>query len=147
MKRLLLAVLLLWAATLIFPGLGERVEPRVMAVRGWVWDRAEGPLSPVINRYRRTQADSDLTNVARALVNDRSMGLGPPEQADLRAYMARHQIIDDGLDPWGTPYLIVQEADSVAVISAGHDLTYHTEHDLVIRVRFARRSPARRPVR
>lgn len=144
MKKLLLAVLLLWMATLVFPAWRERAEPRVTAVRGWVWERTQGPLTPVRDRYLRTRAESDLNKVIRSLVMQRNLGQQAPRQEDLRSFMARNDIVDDGLDPWGVPYLIVQEADSVAIISAGPDLTYHTEDDIVVRVRYARRDPPRR---
>jgi hypothetical protein len=146
-KRLLLAVLILWGATHAFPSLGQRAEPRVSAVKGWVGEQMHGPMTPIRNRYHKAQVRSHLDKAARALVTQRNMGGRPPEQEDLRLFMSRNDIVEDGLDPWGMPYLIVQEPDSVAVISAGPDRTYHTEDDMVARVRFAERRPTRRPFR
>jgi hypothetical protein len=147
MKRLLLAVLILWMAVLIIPGLRERADPKVAAVQGWVGDRMEGPMTPVRNRYRMAQVRSHMEKTSRALAVQRNMGMRAPEQDQLRAFLQRHDVVDDGLDPWGTPYILVQEPDSIAIRSAGPDLEHHTQDDIVIRVRYPQRSPARRPFR
>jgi hypothetical protein len=140
-KKVLLAILLVWAATFTIPGLRDRAEPRALTARAWVGDRLEGPLTPVRDRYRKAQTRSQLDKTQRALVMNRNQGGRIPEQEQLGQFMARHDIVPDGRDPWGTPYLIVQEADSLAIVSAGPDLTYHTDDDLVVRVRHARRAP------
>lgn len=148
MKKLLLALVLVWLAALTIPAFGERVEPRVAPVREWIGDRLEGPMTPVRNRYRKAQVRSHLDKTQRALVMTRNQGGQPPEPDQLPRFMARHDVVPDGLDPWGTPYLLAQQGDSLAVISAGPDRTYYTDDDLAVRVRFpprgSRRSPARR---
>jgi hypothetical protein len=146
-KRVLLAVALVWAVTLVFPGLRDRLDPKVESTRAWAGDRLEGPFTPVRNRYRHAQVTSQLDKVQRALVMTRNQGGRPPAQEELGRFMRLHEVTPDGVDPWGTPYLIVQEPDSVAVISAGPDRKYYTSDDLVRRVRFTeirRRPPGRR---
>lgn len=140
-KRLIVALLILWVVILVVPGLRERAEPRMAAVAAWTWARLERPLSPVTNRYRRVHAESDLSKMSRLITLDRNQGRPLPDQQGLPAFLARNEIGSDGLDPWGMSYLIQQEADSLALISAGPDRQYGTGDDLVVRV------AARRPVR
>ncbi len=138
-KRLILAFLALWVLILVVPGFRERAQPRLQEAGAWTWARMEGPLSPVTDRYRRVQAESDLSEMSRLMTIARNEGRRPPEQRDFAEFLKRHEIAPEGLDPWGTPYLIQQEADSVALTSAGPDLQYGTNDDLVVRVRFRRR--------
>lgn len=139
MKRLVLAALLLWAATLVFPQLGEAVQLRAVELWEWTGDRLEGPASPITNRYRRVQAENHLSRTSRALVLQRNQGHQPPQPQDLAAFMARHDGPPDGLDPWGVPYQIVHEPDSVAIVSAGPDGVVGTDDDLVVKLRFPNR--------
>jgi hypothetical protein len=136
MKRLLLAGLLLWGATLIFPELGEGVQLRAVELWEWTGDRLEGPASPITNRYRRVQAENQLSKISRQLVLRRNQGQRPPSEEELAGFLIQHDISPDGLDPWGVAFRIVQEPDSVAVMSAGPDLTFGTEDDMVLRLRF-----------
>jgi hypothetical protein len=136
MKRLVLMALLLYAATLVFPQLGEAVQLRAVELWEWTGDRLEGPVSPITNRYRRIQAENHLSRTSRALVLLRNQGRPPPAPQDLARFMARNDGPPDGLDPWGMPYQIVLEPDSVAIMSAGPDRTMGTEHDLVVKLRF-----------
>jgi hypothetical protein len=139
MKRLLLAVLLLYGATVVFPGLGERAEPKMAAIGDWTWDLMEGPLSPVTNRYRRIRADSELSKMARLLILQRNQGAPGPTEETLAAYLTRHEIAPSGLDPWGTRYRMTHEAGNLTIRSAGADLRYETDDDLKIEVRFPHR--------
>lgn len=139
MKRLLLAVLLLYAATLAFPSLGERAEPKMAAMGNWTWDLMEGPLSPVTNRYRRIRTDSELSKMARLLVLQRNQGARAPTQETLAAFLTRNDIAPSGLDPWGTPYQMTHEGGTIIIRSAGPDLRYETDDDLTIELRFPHR--------
>jgi hypothetical protein len=138
MKRLVLLALLLWAATLVFPQLGEAVQLRAAVLWEWTGDRLEGPASPITNGYRRIKAENQLSKTSRALVLLRSQGQPPPAPQDLARFMARTDGPPDGLDPWGTPYQIVLEPDSVAIMSAGPDRIMGTEQDLIVKLRFPR---------
>jgi hypothetical protein len=141
MKRLLLAVLILYGATLAFPSLGERAEPRVDAFWNWTWDVMEGPLSPVTNRYRRIRADSELSKMARQLVMQRNQGGQAPTQETLSAFLTRHEIAPGGLDPWGKPYQLTHEGGVLTIRSAGPDLRHETDDDLLIELNFPHRGP------
>jgi hypothetical protein len=136
MKRLLLFALLLFLGSLVVPGVQEHTRPRVNGALSWAGARLEGPASPLTNRYRRIRAEAELDRTLRRLVMDRNQGMRLPEPTRLANYMTRHDIAQDGIDPWGTPYLMVVETDSIALVSAGPDHRYDTDDDLV--VRFAR---------
>lgn len=145
MKRLLVAVALLWVVLTVFPGSRARVEPRLAEMRAWTWSQMEGPLSPILNKYRRVRAESELSEVSRLLVIQRNQGGRAPKQEDLPALLTRQEIAVDGLDPWGTPYHVIQQLDSVVVRSAGADLRHDSDDDLVVKVRFPYRgAPQRR---
>jgi|GEM_PF-433826 len=133
-KRLIVALLVLWFIILVVPGLRERAEPRLTAASAWTWGMMERPLSPVTNRYRRVQAESHMSKASRQMTLTRNQGFPLPDQQGLAGFLARHDIVPDGLDPWGMPYLIQQEADSLALISTGPDLQYGTRDDLVVRI-------------
>lgn len=147
MRHLLLGVLLVWAATLVFPDLGDGLRTRAVQVGAWAGERAEGPTSPITNRYRRAQAENDLRKMSRLLTMQRNQGQRAPAPEDLPAFLTRNQIAPDGIDPWGGRYRIAQEADSLAVMSAGPDRQFGTADDLVVRVAFPARSPSARSFR
>lgn len=147
MKRVLVAVLVIWGATLIFPSLREGMHARVTQVASWMGMRLEGPASPITNRYRRLHAESDLSKTSRLLVLQRNQGHPAPEPHELGTFLTRHEIGPRGIDPWGVPYRIAQEADSVAIMSAGPDRTFGTGDDLVVRLRYPRRDRPARPAR
>jgi hypothetical protein len=141
MKRLLLAVLILYGATVAFPGLGDRAQPKMDAAWDWTWDRMEGPLSPVTNRYRRARANSELSKMARHLVMQRNQGGRAPTEETLSAFLTRNEIAPGGLDPWGTPYRLTHERGVLTIRSAGPDLRYETEDDLLVDLPFPHRGP------
>jgi hypothetical protein len=143
MKRLVLVAFALWLATLVIPGLGEAMQARAVQVWGWTGERLERPASPIANRYRRVQAENHLSKASRQLVLRRNAGYQPPAPQEISAFLVRHEITPDGLDPWGTPYQLVQEADSLAIVSAGPDLSFGTRDDVVIRLRFPSRAQSR----
>jgi hypothetical protein len=139
MKRLVLAALLLFLVTLLVPPLRERADPHMAAAGAWTTERLAGPLSPVTNWYKGIRAESELEKAARLMVGQRNQGMRLPDPARIGEYLNRYDIATDGLDPWGTPYLMVQEPDSVALVSAGPDGRYGTDDDVA--ARFPHRSP------
>jgi hypothetical protein len=139
MKRIVMAVLLLVLVTLLFPPLRERADPHMAAAGAWTAERLEGPLSPVTNWYKSIRAEAELGKAARLMVGQRNQGMRLPDPERFQEFLNRHDIATDGLDPWGTPYLMVQEADSIALVSAGPDRRYETDDDLA--ARFPHRSP------
>lgn len=134
MRQLLLAFVLVWVATLLFPGLEERAEPRIEESRIWLGEQLEGPLTPVLTPYRKLKTQERLREASRLLVRDRNRGRNPPVASDFAPYLRRHEV--EPLDGWGAPIVMHQERDSVAVISAGPDMTYDTEDDMVTKVRY-----------
>jgi hypothetical protein len=144
MKRLALAVLLLVLVVLLVPPLRERADPHMAAAGAWTADRLEIPLSPFTNWYRRVRAEAELDKAARLMVGQRNQGGRLPDPERFADFLNRHDIAAGGLDPWGTPYLMVQEADSVALLSAGPDQRYETEDDLVTRIGQRRPTGTRR---
>jgi hypothetical protein len=135
MKRLFLAILLLGLTTLMVPSLRERMQPRIDESREWLGHRLEGPLSPVLTPYRTLKTQSRMGEAVRILIRDRNRGMLPPPPSEFPTYLEYHEI--DGLDGWGAPLILSQEADSVAILSAGPDLEYRTEDDIVTKVRYA----------
>jgi hypothetical protein len=139
MKRMVLAASLLVLVTLLVPPLRERADPHMATAGSWTAEQLAGPLSPVTNWYKGIRAEAELEKAARLMVGQRNQGMRLPEPARVGEFLNRHEIATDGLDPWGTPYLMVQEADSVALVSAGPDGRYDTDDDLA--ARFPHRSP------
>jgi hypothetical protein len=135
MKRLFLAILLLGLTTLMVPSLRERMQPRIDESREWLGERLEGPLSPVLTPYRTLKTQSRMGEAVRILIRDRNRGMLPPPPSEFPIYLENHEI--EGLDGWGAPLILSQEADSVAILSAGPDLEYQTEDDIVTKVRYA----------
>ncbi len=146
MKRWLLVLLLVWLVYLLVPGVRERVAPPAAELWARAGASVEGPLSPITDRYRRVRAESNLKKAARLLVTESTMGQRAPPPHELPAFLKRHDIVPDGLDPWGMPYRMVEEPDSLALVSAGPDRTYGTGADVVVRLPYQgrRSSPARR---
>jgi hypothetical protein len=146
-KRVILVVALLWLVVAVFPGAREAASPRAVELRDWTWGHLQGPLSPVTDRYRRIRAEAELSEAARLLVLDRNQGRRAPRQEELAAFLARHEVAPDGLDPWGTPYQLSQQQDSLVIRSAGPDLRYETGDDVLVKVLFPDRSRPQRPFR
>jgi hypothetical protein len=144
MKRLILIVVVVWLATLSVPALRTRTAPPVVAAAAWAGGWLERPLSPITERYRRAKAEAQLGKTSRLMVSQRDLGQRPPQPHELPAYLTRHDIAPGGLDPWGTPYHIAEEPDSIALISAGPDQRLGTADDLVVRFRSGGRGRATR---
>lgn len=142
-KRIALALLLLTAATLMIPALRHRAQPRIDSSREWLGQKLEGPFSPVLTPYRTLKTESRMSEAARLLIRDRNRGMPAPLPDAFAGYLAGHEI--ESNDGWGAPIILRQEPDSVAMRSAGRDLEYDTEDDIVAKVRY--RAPANRVFR
>jgi hypothetical protein len=88
---------------------------------------------------------SEIGQVIRELIQDRNNGYLPPPEDEFEVYIHRRVEDSDGLDGWGTPYALVQDPDSVAVVSAGPDREFDTDDDIVVKIRFG--TPAYMPGR
>lgn len=135
MKRLLLAFLMLGLALLLVPGLRERMQPRIDESREWLGQKLEGPLSPVLTPYRTLKTQSRMGEAVRFLVRDRNRGRRPPAASDFVPYLEAHEI--EAIDGWGAPLVLTQEPDSVAIVSPGPDLEYHTDDDIITKIRYS----------
>lgn len=135
-SKILLGLLIIALIVMTVPQLRVRVDPLLDRAGESLSESLHGPLAPVVNPYRRLKSESEMSEAVRELVRDRNMGYLRPQPDDFRAYMQREIEGEDGLDAWGTPYIIVPTADSLAIVSAGPDLQYDTEDDLVEKMRY-----------
>lgn len=136
MKRLLVAAMLLILLSLTVPALRTRAMPKYRALGTWVWGVIDGPLSPILNPYRRLKTQSEMAEVVRELVDRRNRGLPPPTEAELKDFMAREALDSTATDVWGTLYHIEARPDSVYLRSAGPDTELGTEDDLLEVLRY-----------
>lgn len=134
MKRLVLAVLLVTLATLLIPSLRQRAQPRIDASREWLGEKLEGPMGPALTPYRTLRTQTRMGEVTRLLIQDRNRGIPAPLPGDFNDYMKRRGL--ETHDFWGVPLIMEQEPDSLAVISAGRDLEYHSDDDIVEKIRY-----------
>lgn len=135
MKRLILAVLIVTLATLLIPSFRQRAQPRIDASQEWLGEKLEGPLGPALTPYRTLRTQTRMGEVTRVLIQDRNRGIPAPLPGDFSTYVRGKGL--DTHDFWGLPLILEQEPDSLAVISAGRDLEYHTDDDVVEKIRYA----------
>ncbi len=145
MRRLFLGILILLLATLLVPSLREKTAPHYDRFGNWAAEKLEGPLSPALNPWRRLRSQSAMGEAVRELIQDRNQGFIRPNPDDFRSYLQRKIDGEDGLDAWGTPYILVPTQDSVSIVSAGPDREYDTEDDVVATIRYG--TPAYMPSR
>ena len=146
-KRILLGGLVLVLLVLSVPPLRQRAQPAIDTFYDLVGWTVEGPLAPAVNPYRELEAQATIGKVVREMVRDRNSGFVRPDGEELEAYMGRKLPDESFLDPWGTPYALRSDRDSVAVISAGPDMVYDTEDDIAEKIRYGEPSESRRPRR
>ena len=144
-KRILLVGLVLVLLVLSVPPLRQRAQPAIDRFYEFVGWTMEGPLAPAVNPYRELEAQSTIGKVVREMVRDRTSGFIRPAGDEFEAYMARKLPDESFIDPWGTPYALRSDRDSVAVISAGPDLLYDTEDDISEKIRYG--EPSRDRIR
>ncbi len=137
MKRLFLLILLLGLATVTVPPLRQRAEPHLNVFRVWLGDKLEGPMSPVLTPVRQIKGQSEIGQFISKMTSDRNRGTPPPRPNDFTNYLVGRRLSEDGLDPWGLPYVVQQRRDSLYVVSAGPDVDYGTEDDLRQGMRYA----------
>lgn len=134
MKRLILAVLMVTLAMLLIPSLRQRAQPRIDASQEWLGEKLEGPLGPALKPYRTLRTQTRMGEVTRVLIRDRNRGIPAPLPGDFMSYMQGKRL--ETHDFWGQPLIMEQEPDSLAVISAGADLEYHSDDDVVEKIRY-----------
>lgn len=136
MKKIFLAILILTLITVSVPSLRERANPHVDRMGSFLAGKLEGPLSPVLNPYRRLKSQSEIGELVRELVRHRNSGFVRPRPDVFREYMQEQIEGEDGLDAWGSPYIMIPSQDSMAIVSAGPDLEYETDDDVVVKLRY-----------
>lgn len=139
MKRIILAFLMVALVTLLIPELRQRVQPKIDESREWLGVKLERPLKPIYTRYRTLKTQARIDETITNLVRNRNIGQSPPAPSELRDYLTKHDI--EPLDAWGAPLLLEQEPDSLSILSAGPDMEYGTDDDLVSKIRY--RAPPR----
>lgn len=145
MKQVFLVILVLILVVLLVPPIRERAQPRIDQFRTWAGERLEGPMSPVLTPYRKIKAQSEMGRVITQLVAYRNRGLPPPKASEFQHFLLNRDLTETGADPWGSPYVLSQSPDSVGVVSAGADLRYDTDDDIILKVRYPNQS--RRTIR
>lgn len=131
MKKLILLLVILAAASATVPALRERVEPRV----GPVWDygirRTGSVLRKGLDPLHRWYVHQELRGIAREL-RERELSHQPlPSPGQFGQFMAREHVGGhSGFDPWGVPYFMVLRRDSILIGSAGPDKRRGTGDDL-----------------
>lgn len=145
MKKIFLALLLVALATMTIPSLRQEAQPHLDEIGEYLGEKLEGPLSPILNPYRRLQSQSEMGEAVRELIQDRNTGYVRPTPDGFRDFMRREVEDEDGLDAWGTPYILIPEPDSVTIMSAGPDLEYETDDDVTVKIRYG--APAYLPSR
>ncbi|HEX6939970.1 MAG TPA: hypothetical protein VF158_11200 [Longimicrobiales bacterium] len=132
MKKLVLLLLIFAAASATVPSLRERVEPRVVPV----WDSGLRRLDPVIQwaltPMHRWAAEHEARAIARMVRMHATSSRQFPRPGEFPAYLRREwRGARRGLDPWGTPYFLIVDPDSITVGSAGRDKERGTEDDVL----------------
>ena len=132
----MLGALIIVLLVMTVPQLRVRVDPVLERGGELMSEALHGPLAPLMNPYRRLKTESAVAEVVRGLVQDRNMGYLRPRPDDFTAYMQRKVEGEDGLDAWGTPFILIPSRDSVSVVSAGPDREYDTEDDIRDKIRY-----------
>lgn len=140
MKQIFLAFLLVGLITLLVPDLRERAQPRIDSSREWLGQKLEGPLSPILTPYRILKTESRMGQAVNRLVRNRNRGTDAPRPDEFSTFLEDAEI--ESVDAWGAPFLLIQDPDSLTILSAGPDLEYETEDDLVERMRYRAPDPA-----
>lgn len=143
-KKIFLGILILGLAIVTIPPVRDRVQPHLDRMSSFMGQKLEGPLSPILNPYRRLRSQSEMGEIVPYLIRDRNAGNYRPSPDEFRSYFQRNVEGEDGLDYWGTPYILVPDPDSLAIVSAGPDLEYQTPDDEVIKIRYAAPAQHRR---
>jgi hypothetical protein len=136
MKRIFLAVLLVVVAVFLIPGLRSRAQPGIDRFQEVAGERLEGPISPVLNPYRRLRTRTEISRIMTELIKARNLGYRRPEPADLGPFILQRLDAEHERDYWGSPYIAVPRQDSLAVVSPGPDREYFTDDDIELEIRY-----------
>lgn len=136
MIKVILVIVVLLVGVLLTPALREPIEPQIDQVQAFLGDKLEGPMTPVLTPFRRLKTRNEIGKAITALLHVRNRGYPPPEASAFTEFLVREVDDEDGLDAWGSPYVIVLKPDSVAVVSPGPDRELDTEDDVSKQIRY-----------
>jgi hypothetical protein len=136
LKRIFLGFLIMVLVVLLVPPVRERAQPGIDRFRGWAGHHLEGPMTPVLTPIRRVKAQSEMSRAVSKLVSYRNRGYPPPKASEFQDFLRQNELSETGEDPWGSPYVLTQTPDSVGIVSAGADMQYRTDDDIVSTIRF-----------
>lgn len=138
MKKLIVLLLIFAGASATVPSLRERVEPRVVPVWDFAYQKVRPLIRKVLDPVLRWSAVKEARSIGRDL-RRREMSLQPlPGPREFPRWVAQTQQTGrGGLDPWGSPYYLIVGRDSLFVGSPGPDKERDTEDD--VRVGTSRR--------
>ena len=89
-------------------------------------------LAPILNPAYEWSVRSRVSEIARTIEAERAANHEIPMVGPIPDFVRRHYFQKDShLDPWGTPYHLLQTADGLQVASAGPDRQIGTEDDIL----------------
>jgi hypothetical protein len=116
MTRILVLGLIAAVLSVAHPDVREYLKPHV---------------EQVLNPVYVWSANSRVTDFHRRLEADMERGRQVPSDSALHVYLERAFPGVDLTDPWGTPYFLANEHNSVRVASAGPDRARGTADDIL----------------
>lgn len=130
MKVFLIIVVLLgfaWG----YPATRARMNAMLEPIVARVAPRAEGLLNPM----RKSGARREITFILREIAQNRNMGRELPDARGFRLWVRQHvESVEDGLDPWESPYYLLRSRGTITVGSPGVDRTPSTGDDIRVTV-------------
>jgi hypothetical protein len=129
MSRIVWILVFLVAAVLLVKPLRERARPQV-----------EFALNPIYT----WEAKNRVNAISRVLVRARAEGSRLPRPRDFQRFLTEREGADAALDPWGEPYFLYRDRQTIRVSSSGPDRTANTDDDIHSTPAVLASEPARR---
>jgi hypothetical protein len=124
---------MLGLAVLTVPGLREKGEPRMDESRIWPGGEAGGSAGAGTQPVPALRTQSELSKAATAHPRTATGATATRGRTSFGSTLSA--MVRASVDAWGTPLIIlVPEQDSLAIISAGPDLDYETDDDIVAKI-------------
>jgi hypothetical protein len=129
--KVIIVVIMLLGFAWAFPPTRARmslvVEPAV--------ERIAPQAERLLNPMRKSGARREITFILREIAAQRLIGRPLPDPREFRFWVREKvEAVEDGLDPWGTPYYMRRSRGTVTVGSAGVDRTPGTGDDVRVTV-------------
>lgn len=129
MKKLILVLVVVAAATGTVPQLRERVEPVVGPAIDTATRAASATMTLVANSIFRWTVQRELRLILDQLELHLAGGQRLPPPDEFPAFLRRNRM-GGSIDPWGGEYYLMLARDSIIVGSAGPDGEPGSEDDL-----------------